>query len=331
MRDLERTLRASAPAPECIDTGLEDRIWAAFHDAVAPEPLGPYAFQEPQLVIDDHAPMSRRPARLTIALGVIAAAAILVAAVAVAGLRDGRSVPAGRTTPATTPGPDPTATVGKTYREHTCPDPDRGACFDPFPAGRYTFHKANPQVTITVGDGWRVDSAYPWGTVLSRPDRPAATLAILNNAHAAQATACDLIPVEGEATDPAHLTTMFHVAPDLITGAPAVVRVGELLGYRVDVAPRSDAPTSSCHGVPTLVSPENSAGSGSWSTDLYPDMRMRVTLATTSPGRSVAVAGIVTGTQADLTAWMAVAQPVIDSITFRPCAPGLVFSQPCVF
>ena len=84
------------------------------------------------------------------------------------------SGPAGRRTAHGTP--RPAAALGHVYRESSCPDPDRGACFEPFPAGRYTFHKSNPQITITVGDGWRNDAAWPWGLILSRPDTPGASL-----------------------------------------------------------------------------------------------------------------------------------------------------------
>ena len=329
MRDLERTLRASAPVAERVDPGLEDRIWAAFHADAAPDPFAPSA---PQLVIDDAAP-GDRPSRFGIALGVLAAAAILVVAVVVAGLRDGGSVPAGGTTPAATaPVLDPAAAVGHTYEENTCPDPDRGACFEPFPAGRYTFHKSNPQVTITVGDGWRVDGAWPWGTVLSRPDTPGASLEILNDAYLAEAHGCEITMINRESNDAAHLVTRLAQGAHLATSGPNATRLGDLPAYRIDVAPTAGAPKSSCHGVPTLLSPGGPGnGGGEWSLDLAAGMRMRVTVAGTPQDRTVAVAAIVTGTGDDLKAWLAVAQPVIDSITFRPCAGGRTYSQPCVF
>jgi hypothetical protein len=331
MRELERTLRASAPTAERVDPGLEDRIWAAFSHDHAAAPAAPFAPFEPQLVVDDSSP-STRPSRLAVVLGMLAAAAILVAAVVIAGLRDEGSVPADGTPTATAPAPDPAAQVGQTYPENSCPDPDRGACFEPFPAGRYTFHKANPQVTLTVGDGWRVDGAWPWGTVLTRADTPGASLEILNDAHLAGFRGCDLSAVAGESHDAVHLVTALTQGPNLASSGLATVRVGGLPGYRTELEPTADAPRSPCHGVPTLMAPASDAnGGGQWSLDLGPDMRMRVDAASTSLDRTVVVAAVVKGTRDDLESWLRVAQPVIDSLTFRPCAPHLTFSQPCVF
>src|SRR4051795_5154874 len=197
MPELETKLRAAAPRPTHAPAHLEAAIWSALsRDTIdVIDAGGP--IQGPELLVDD-APPARRSSRFGLVLGLVAAAAVLVGAVVLAGLRDEASRPAG-VTPTTSPPapPPPAAQATHFYLDDTCPDPSRGACFEPFPAGRYTFHKAFPQVTLQVPAGWRNDRSWPAETVLSRPDTPGAALRILNDAHAARVRGCDVTTVGG--------------------------------------------------------------------------------------------------------------------------------------
>src|SRR4051794_19519364 len=171
MRDLERTLRTATPTIPRAPAELEDRIWAT----LGYEPAVEVAFDEPLLMVDEAPPSSRRPSRFRLTIGVAAVAVALVAAVLIAGLRNDSTVRPGRApVKPVAPTRDPRTALGHVYRENSCPDPDRGACFEPFPAGRYTFHKSAPQITITVGDGRRNDTSFPVAALLSRPDTPGA-------------------------------------------------------------------------------------------------------------------------------------------------------------
>jgi hypothetical protein len=287
------------------------------------------------VLVVDAAPPMRRPSRLGLGIGVAAAACVLVGAVVIAGLRNGSTGrPAAATTPTAT-NSDPRAAIGTTYAESTCPDSDRGACFDPFPRGRYTFHKSYPQVTLTVGSGWTNDDAWPGWTELSRADTPGATLQVLTNANAvALADTCDLTAAAGVPHDASSLAATLAASPDLVTTKPVHARIGELSGYALDVAPRAGARTVSCPdgtgGVPVLMAPETVGhGADSWALILAPEERARIVLADTSVGRTIAQVAVTAGTRGDLSTWLRVARPVIDSITFAPCAKGLSFSQDC--
>jgi hypothetical protein len=334
MRDLERLLQAAAPAAPTAPAELEDRIWTAlgYEDASTFEVDGPL------LVVDDGPPSpSRRPSRLSLVFGVVGVAAALAAAVIAVGLH-GRSGSPAAQPPATRPLRmlDPAAAIGRTYAESLCPDLDRGACFEPFTAGRYTFHKTNPQLTLTVGDGWTNDWTWPTDTSLSRGDSPGATLRLLDDAHQPAASSCDADAAPDLPHTAADLATHLAASPGLITTTPARTHLGELAGYVLDVAVGDGARTVACgdgtRGVPVLSAPASDANADhSWLLTLGRGDRARIVVADASNGRTIAVAAVVTGDAADLARWMAKAQPVVDTISFRPCAQGHVFSQPCEF
>jgi len=283
-------------------------------------------------VVDD-APLARRPSRFGLGLGLLAAAAILIGAVVLAGLRETASRPAGGTPATSTPAP-PRSTAPAThfYIDDTCPDPARGACFEPFPAGRYSFHKAFPQVTLAVPAGWRNDQAWPLMTVLSRPDTPGATLQILNDVHAAEVHGCDVTTAGGVRTA-SYLTTTVLLRPEgLVTSGSTPARIGERPGYQVDLnAPRGlkGADCGADFGGAVLLTADAPTTQPSWLLALRPGESARVVLANGSYGRTMALVAQVHGGQAELEAWLRKAQPVIDSITFAPCTHQHSFFQPC--
>jgi hypothetical protein len=279
----------------------------------------------------------RRPSGFGIAAGIAVAAMILVGAVLIAGRGDHSTRPAGGPSP-TSPAPTTPekTTLGTIYRESACPTLDRGACFDPFPPGRYTFHKSNPQITLSVGTGWRNDSAWPGTTTLSRADVPGAVLQVLMDARTAPAGSCDSrTALKGASRTAAGLVTRIAENPDLVTTAPARIHVGELGGYVLDVAPRVGAHVVTCRdgtrGIPLLMSPSRPGIGDGWGFVLPVGQRARIAVADGPIDRTVVVAAIATGGVPDLRAFLQKAQPVIDSITFTPCAHGYTFSQPCEF
>ena len=253
-------------------------------------------------------------------------AAVLLAAIVIAGLRNESTARPGRppATPTVTT-PDPRTELGSIYRENSCPDPDRGACFEPFPAGRYTFHKSNPQITITVGDGWRNDSSFPTETLLSRPDTPGAFIDVLMDAHASSSGECDVAAIPGASNKAVDLAGRLAADPELITTKPVRARLGELDGYVLDLAPRPGGHPVTCSdgfvGVTFLTSVRSDVNGGNWwGFGLGSDQRARLLIADTSLGRTVVVATVVTGSESDLQSWLTKAQPVVNSITFAPCA-----------
>ena len=173
----------------------------------------------------------------------------------IAGLRDRAAHPAAghRTAPTV-----PAAASGTYYVESSCPDEGRGACFDPFPAGRYSFHKTDPQVTLAVPSGWRNDSTWPWGLSLSRPDTPGATLQLLNDAHDVRITRCSADAVAGPHGAARLVTLLTHVA-GLANAGPGLSRIGERRGYTIDLNASRDARGVTCPdglvGTPLLASP----------------------------------------------------------------------------
>ncbi len=339
MPELETKLRAAAPRETHAPAHLEATIWAALSrdtDSVyatagepssRPDPLTPL-----ELVIGDEPP-APRGSHARLVLGVLAAAAILIGAVVLAGLRSTRSEPASGTTPApVTTTPAATAPVaGRYYVEGTCPDTARGACFDPFPAGRYSFHKANPQLTLAVPAGWRNDQAWPAMTVLSRPDTPGATLEILNDARAVRLSGCDVTVARGTHTA-SHLVTqeLVHRA-GVVTSRPTASHVGERLGYQVDMNVPADFKGAACSdfGGAVLLGDPDSVDQPTWLLFVRPGESARIVLANGSHDRTLALVAQVRGDQAELEAWLRKAQPVIDSITFAPCTHAHIFYQPC--
>ena len=123
--------------------------------------------------------------------------------------------------------------------------------------------------------------------------------------------------------------------PDLVTTAPARIHVGELGGYVLDVAVRSGADVVSCpdgtRGVPLLMAPSGPVSGSGWGFVLATGQRARIAVANGPIDRTVVVIAIANGGEPDLLAFLREAQPVIDSITFTPCAHGYTFSQPCEF
>jgi hypothetical protein len=324
MPELETVIRDAAPRSGRAPADLEWRIWSALAGAApADEPLP----TEPELVVDEP-PSYRHPGRSRPLMGVLAAAAILLAAVAVAGLRehrDGRPAADGRHTAPVAP------KAGRYYVDNTCPDPDRGACFDPFPAGRYSFHKSYPQVTLAVPAGWRNDESWPLGVSLSRPDTPGARLEILNDAHALQGTGCNVDAAPGRHDATFLVTPMMHQA-GFGTSGLGPTRIGELRAYRVDLNGFPGAQDLACPrfaGTPLLASPPDASGNDGWVLALRPGESARIAVADGTGGRSVALVATVRGDETALKAWIAKAQPVIDSITFAPCTTYRSFAQPC--
>ena len=66
-----------------------------------------------------------------------------------------------------------------------------------------------------------------------------------------------------------------------------------------------------------------------WALALRAGESARIVLANGSRGRTLALVGMVRGGEAALRAWMAKAQPVIDSITFAPCTFSHIAFRPC--
>jgi hypothetical protein len=116
MPELETKLRAAAPRETGAPAHLEATIWAALSrdiiDAIDTDDTEPL-LRGPELVVDD-APAVRRSSRFGLTLGLVAAAAVLIGAVILAGLRSTASEPAGGTTPApvtTAPAATPAASL----------------------------------------------------------------------------------------------------------------------------------------------------------------------------------------------------------------------------
>ena len=114
--------------------------------------------------------------------------------------------------------------------------------------------------------------------------------------------------------------------------APSVSRIGERRGYTIDLNAGADTRGVSCPddlvGTPLLASPPD-VGGGSWALPLRAGESARIVLANGSRGRTIALVGTVRGGEAALRAWMAKAQPVIDSITFAPCTFTHVAYRAC--
>jgi hypothetical protein len=333
MPELETKLRAAAPRTTRVPADLEDRIWATLSsDTMGEAPPAATSFTRPELIIGE-APPARRSSRLGLALGLLAATAVLLGAVLLAGLRQDAGHPAGGKVPApTTSTPAPSTAAGTYYIDDTCPEPSRGACFDPFPAGRYSFHKAFPQVTLAVPAGWRNDEAWPNMTVLSRPDTPGATLQILNDAHVARVHGCDVTTVAGVRSATYLVTTVLLHHEGLVASGSTPARIGERPGYQVDLNAPSDLKGAACgtdFGGAVLLTADAPTNQPSWLLALRPGESARIVLANGSYGRTLALVAQVRGGQAELRAWLRKAQPVIDSITFAPCTHFHTFYQPC--
>src|SRR5262245_27897182 len=112
MPELETLIRAAAPRPTRAPAELERTIWAAASTAAPTEPA---QLTEPELSVGEPLPI-RRGGRLRPLVGIAAAAAILLAAVAVAGLRDHRSQPAAGHGPAASTA---TPKAGRYYVDNT--------------------------------------------------------------------------------------------------------------------------------------------------------------------------------------------------------------------
>jgi hypothetical protein len=314
MPELEQLLRASAPRTSRAPAELEWAIWTTLTgDGLVAGP----AVAEPELVVDEPSP-PRRPGSLLPLIGVAAVAAILLAAVLVAGLRNREAQPASGDRSATAPAPP----TGRIYVESSCPEEARGACFEPFPAGRYTFHKANPQVTLTVPDGWRNDESWTWGVVLSRPDTPGATLQILDHAERAVAKGCD-VTADDRVGGASRIMAVLARIPGLTSTGPDVARIGERRGSTIDLTAPAGLRGLRCPGgvtgTPILAPSADPEQLNNWSLALPAGESARVTLADGSNGHTIALVGTVRGGEAALRAWMAKAAPIVASITFAPC------------
>jgi len=317
MPELEQVIRAAAPRASRAPAELEWAIWTTLTGEGLVD--GP-AMAEPELVVEAP-PGSPRRSRFRPLIGVAAVAAILLAAVLIAGLRSHDAQPAagGPRTTGTLP---TTPKAGRFYVESSCPDETRGACFDPFPAGRYSFHKANPQVTLTVPDGWRNDESWTWGVVLSRPDTPGATLQILDDAQIAVTKGCD-VTGDPDASAASRAMPFLLRIPGLTNGGPAVSHIGERRGSTIDLNAPADLKGLQCPddltGTPILAPGNDPAHLNNWLLTLRAGESARITLADGSHGRTIALVGTVRGDERALRAWMDKAAPIVDSITFAPC------------
>lgn len=322
MPEVEQLLRTAAPPATPVPPELEDRIWAALGHETETEPVTFTAFDGPELIIDA-APRPRRHSRFGRVLGVAAVAAALIGAVLLAGTSLRGEGPASPPQPAT-PAP------GHLYDDGTCPDPARGACFEPFPAGRYTFHKSDPQVTLTVPGGWRNEEAWPGSTWLRRPAEPGSSLMFLTGAYGVR-DGCDGRPLVREPNSAAWLTTRVHYQAGLDSGPPSAARVGELRGYAIDVWPTAAAAAACPDGLPLLSAPGNDGvpNGRDWTLTLRAGERARLLIVDSSIGRTLVLAAVTTGGQPELEAWVAATRDVVDSITFAPCARGVTFAQYC--
>lgn len=179
--------------------------------------------------------------------------------------------------------------------------------------------------------GWRNDATWPGYLTLSRPDTPGASLQLLSNAHAARLTRCTAEAVGGP-HDAAHLSAMLTRVPGLVTGGPRSSRIGERRGYAVDLTAAAGAGGVACPnglaGTLLLTDPPDDTGDA-WVVTLRPGQSARIVLANGSRGRTLALVATVRGEATALQAWIAKAQPVIDSITFAPCTFTHTAFRPC--
>ena len=145
------------------------------------------------------------------------------------------------------------------------------------------------------------------------------------DAHASSSGGCDVAAIAGASNKAVDLAGRLAADPELITTKPVRARLGELDGYVLDLAPRPGGHPVTCSdgfvGVTFLTSVRSDVNGGNWwGFGLGSDQRARLLIADTSLGRTVVVATVVTGSESDLQSWLTKAQPVVNSITFAPCA-----------
>jgi hypothetical protein len=330
-----------APVPQ----ELAERIWGAFGNDETDFGAG---FPEPRVVIDDDdedGPPGRLLAIVGLALAVAAAIFLVLFLPGRPGDREQR--PAGSTTVPTVSnwrsiflavshtahGSDGRAAgVGAIADPSSCPHREMGACFDPFPAGRYTFHTFRPQITLTVGKGWTNEAALSdlTGIYWADHSRSGGISIAVDGAvgEVDPANPCFPRPVPGVAATASAIVAWFRANPDLIVTNVRESLLGELPGTTFDVRPRPGLGRPTCktglHGVYMLVPPRPSGG---WGLVLRAGDRARMTIAATHAGGTVAV--IVEATEAAFGTFASQARHVVDSISFEPCALDAPGAQPC--
>jgi hypothetical protein len=128
--------------------------------------------------------------------------------------------------------PDSRKGLGRTYVESSCPVEDRGACFEPFGPGRYSFTKFTPQFTLDVPSGWRNDGTWADMVQFSYPAIAQATVTFYNDVALDLPAGCRNDPgpsgtVIGAKATTAALTVMKGMGPFSFAGLPAYNTVFE--------------------------------------------------------------------------------------------------------
>lgn len=218
------------------------------------------------------------------------------------------------------PAPDSIHGLGKVYVESSCPTAGRGACFEPFGAGRYTFTRFAAQLTMSVPKGWRNDESWPDLVRLSYPAIPRATVTFYADMALDTPVKCRNDPgpqrgVVGAKAIAQALAVSSGVGSFSLGELPAsVVRIDD----RYHLFGACSTPRG---GSVILSNGDRRVALGS------PPLTSVVILAGTSEAR--VVAAVIQAPKAGFDRFWNLSMEIFGSITLAPCQPAAANAGPC--